>query len=86
MTIIVIVTMTQSEVNHGNLDGGSGESQVQRVDAIHASSPRSVTLTQLRFTSLAVVSSRADLHLQECARAGRPNRKGPVVPGIFTYI
>ena len=32
---------------------------------LHASSPRSVTLTQLRFTSLAVVSSREDFHLQE---------------------
>ncbi|MFA7444169.1 MAG: hypothetical protein WCZ65_12540, partial [Lysobacteraceae bacterium] len=41
--------------------------------SIHASSPRSVTLTQLRFTSLAVASSREDLHLQECARAGRTN-------------
>jgi len=26
---------------------------------------------QLRFTSLAVVSSREDFHLQECAHAGR---------------
>src|SRR5690606_3885163 len=38
---------------------------------IHASSPRSVALPQLRFTSFAVASSREDFHLQECARAGR---------------
>src|SRR3954465_5868725 len=41
---------------------------------LHASSPRSVTLTQLRFTSLAVASSREDLHLQDRAHAGRTNR------------
>jgi hypothetical protein len=44
--------------------------------SFHASSPRSVTLTQLRFTSLAVVSSREDLHLQDRARAGRTKQKG----------
>ena len=38
---------------------------------LHASSPRSVTLPQLRFASFAVASSREDLHLQECAHAGR---------------
>jgi hypothetical protein len=37
----------------------------------HASSPRSVALPQLRFTSLAVVSLREDLHLRERAHAGR---------------
>ncbi len=42
---------------------------------LHASSPRSVTLPQLRFTSFAVASSREDLHLQECARAGRTKKK-----------
>ncbi|MDZ4400689.1 hypothetical protein, partial [Hydrogenophaga sp.] len=31
---------------------------------------------QLRFTSLAVVSSREDFHLQECAHAGR-TKKAP---------
>jgi hypothetical protein len=30
----------------------------------------------LRFTSLAVVSSRQDLHLQDRAHAGRTNEKG----------
>jgi hypothetical protein len=30
---------------------------------------------QLRFTSLTVTSSREDLHLQECAHAGRTMRK-----------
>ena len=32
---------------------------------------------QLRFTSLTVTSSREDLHLQECAHAGRTKRKTP---------
>ncbi|MEP5836149.1 MAG: hypothetical protein ABJ322_00325, partial [Marinobacter sp.] len=49
---------------------------------LHASSPRSVTLPQLRFTSFAVASSREDFHLQECARAGR-TKKGPQ-SGPFT--
>ena len=39
-----------------------------------ASSPRSVALPQLRFTSLAVVSSRRDFHPQECAHAGRTKK------------
>jgi hypothetical protein len=43
---------------------------------LHASFPRSVTLAQLRFTSLAVASSREDLHLQDRAHAGRTIRKG----------
>jgi hypothetical protein len=38
---------------------------------LHASSPRLVALTQLRFTSLAVTSSRVDFHLQDRAHAGR---------------
>lgn len=42
---------------------------------LHASSPRSVTLTQLRFTSLAVTSSWRDFHPQECAHAGRTMKK-----------
>ena len=45
---------------------------------LHASSPRSVTLPQLRFTSFAVASLREDLHLQECARAGRTKQASPV--------
>jgi hypothetical protein len=49
---------------------------VHRLTAsLHASSPRSVTLTQLRFTSFAVVSSREDLHLQDRAHAGRTKKK-----------
>jgi hypothetical protein len=32
---------------------------------------------QLRFTSLTVVSSREDLHLRECAHAGRTKKKDP---------
>jgi len=41
--------------------------------SLHASSPHSVTLMQLRFASLAVTCSRRDLHPQECAHAGRKN-------------
>jgi hypothetical protein len=50
--------------------------------SIHASSPHSVTLMQLRFTSLVVINLREDLHLQECARAGR-TKKGRVRPCLF---
>jgi len=45
-----------------------------------ASSPRSVTLPQLRLTSLAVTSSRWDSHPQERAHAGRTARPG-LCPG-----
>ena len=45
--------------------------------SLHASSPRSVALTQLRFASLTVVSPRRDLHPQECAHAGRTTRTAP---------
>ena len=45
--------------------------------SLYASSPRSVTLTQLRFTSLAVVSSREDFHLQDHAHAGRTHPPAP---------
>src|ERR1035437_688592 len=48
--------------------------------SIHASFPRSVTLPQLRFTSFAVVSSREDLHLRECAHAGRTRKRQPQLP------
>lgn len=51
---------------------------------LHASSPRSVTLPQLRFTSFAVASSREDLHLQECARAGR-TKKPPRGGGLSHF-
>ena len=47
---------------------------------LHASFPRSVTLTQLRFTSFAVINSWRDLHPQECAHAGR-TAKGPPIGG-----
>ena len=49
--------------------------------SLHASSPRSVAPTQLRFASVAVISSRRDLHPQECAHAGR-TRKSPGEPGL----
>ncbi len=45
---------------------------------LHASFPRSVALTQLRFTLLTVTSSQRDLHPQVCAHAGRTDRhRGP---------
>ena len=43
--------------------------------SLHASSPQSVTLVQLRFTSFAVINLRWDLHPQECAHAGRTTKK-----------
>lgn len=43
---------------------------------LHASFPRSVALTQLRFTSLVVTNSRRDFHPQECAHAGRTKKNG----------
>ena len=39
-------------------------------DLLRTSFPRSVALAQLCFTSFAVVSSREDLHLQDCTHAG----------------
>src|SRR5438445_13341581 len=50
---------------------------------LHASSPHSVALMQLRFTSLTVVSSREDLHLQECAHAGRTTEKRRLSGAVF---
>ncbi|MGQ5524745.1 hypothetical protein ACUHMQ_15995, partial [Chitinimonas sp. PSY-7] len=44
---------------------------------IHASFPRSVALTQLRFTSFAVINLRRDFHPQECAHAGRTQSNRP---------
>src|SRR5664279_2419572 len=43
----------------------------QLADSFRTSSPRSVTLTQLYFPLLAVVSSQEDFHLQDRAHAGR---------------
>ncbi|WP_223542895.1 hypothetical protein, partial [Pseudomonas sp. GL-B-12] len=43
--------------------------------SIHASSPHSVALMQLRFTSFAVVSLRRDFHPQDCAHAGRTKKR-----------
>lgn len=43
---------------------------------LHASSPHSVTLMQLRFTPFAVINLRRDLHPQECAHAGRTKKNG----------
>jgi len=45
--------------------------------SFHASFLRSVTLAQLHFLSLAVVSSREDFHLQDRAHAGRTHPPRP---------
>src|SRR5690606_21762084 len=45
--------------------------------SLHASSPRSVTLPQLRFASLTLAGSREDFHLWMDALAGRTNANGP---------
>ena len=37
---------------------------------------------QLRFASFAVINLREDLHLQECARAGRTKEKAPQVKNL----
>ena len=60
------------------------------VDSLRTSSPRSVALTQLYFTSLAMVGSRKDFHLQERAHAGRAKRgagdaPAPQVPPRINY-
>lgn len=49
---------------------------------LHASSPRSVTLTQLRFACLAVASLAGDFHPEDRARAGR-TKKTPADAGAF---
>ena len=54
--------------------------------SLHASSPRSVALPQLRFASLAVVSLREDFHLQERARAGRTQKKSPARGGASNQL
>ena len=52
--------------------------------SLHASSPRSVALPQLRFASFTVVSSRQDLHLQGCAHAGRTKKQPTANDGLQT--
>ncbi|MBR8165960.1 hypothetical protein KDW98_33110, partial [Burkholderia vietnamiensis] len=51
---------------------------------LHASSPHSVALMQLRFTSFAVISLWRDLHPQECAHAGRTKEKALISQGFFS--
>ena len=52
---------------------------------LHASSPRSVALTQLRFACLAVASLAGDLHPEECAHAGRTSKTRQVTLPGFGY-
>src|ERR1700748_907763 len=52
--------------------------------SLHASSPHSVTLMQLRFASFVVINSRWDFHPQECAHAGRTRKTpGSFLPGVL---
>ena len=55
--------------------------------SLHASSPHSVTLMQLRFASLVVINSRWDLHPQECAHAGRTRKRHSACGAVpFTFM
>ena len=47
--------------------------------SLHASSPRSVTLPQLRFASFTLACSRKDFHLRMDAHAGRTKGEGPAL-------
>jgi len=49
--------------------------------SLHASFPQSVTLMQLRVASFAVINLREDLHLQDCAHAGRTIKNAHVPHG-----
>ena len=51
--------------------------------SLHAFSPQSATLMQLRFASFAVINLRWVLHPQQCARTGRTT-KAPDVSGAFS--
>ena len=51
-------------------------------DSFHTSYPRSVTLTQLYFPLLAVVSSQEDFHLQDRTHAGRTTLSPGIKPGV----
>ena len=57
--------------------GGGAQLPGKRIVSVAeaVSSQLSVTLTQLRFTSFAVVSSREDFHLQNRAHAGRTKKR-----------
>jgi len=52
--------------------------------SLHASSSRSVALSQLRFASFGVTNSREDLHLQECAHAGRTRKRPGRIRASFS--
>jgi NADH:ubiquinone oxidoreductase subunit 2 (subunit N) len=53
---------------------------------LHASFPRSVALTQLRFTLLTVTSSQRDLHPQVCAHAGRTRKSPQLALRAFLFL
>jgi hypothetical protein len=55
-------------------------------DLLRTSFPRSVALAQLCFTSFAVVSSREDLHLQDCVHAGRTHPPRPYGRGLRSLL
>jgi len=55
-------------------------------NTIHASLPHSVTLMQLHFTSFVVINLQRDLHPQECAHAGRTNKKRRPKPPFCSQL
>jgi hypothetical protein len=54
--------------------------------SLHASSPHSVALMQLRFASFAVANLREDFHLQDRTHAGRTIKKRGRTPAFKTPI
>jgi|GEM_PF-6785306 len=68
-------------MDKGTFFGGVGSQFM-----LHASSPRSVALTQLRFTSFVVINLRRGLLLQECAQHGRTRKRHPQVPSCFVPL
>ena len=53
---------------------------------LHASFPRSVALTQLRFACLAVASSAGDSHPEDRAHAGRTVPRTGLRPALPLYF
>ena len=66
----------------GKKDADSRALTIDSRFMLHASSPHSVALMQLRFTSFAVINLRRDLHPQECAHAGRIKKKAGTQAGF----
>ena len=54
--------------------------------SLHASSPHSVALIQLRFASIGVTTSRRDLPPLECAHAGRTQEKRTAIRPSVSFF